>query len=272
MEKRPGPAELLTSLLKNNRYSLQELDHLFRLLSKRSHPDATGGNSSEEFIALRRVYETARIRLTASLEGTSFQAVPEGEHPPATPTDLQRAGMTDSFDPYRPIREAGYDNNLSDRGCLIVVLRAFFNMGLHNYKIRSMKGLQRRNTELLRAVLYWARRYDAKFTSLFAEYSRRSFQSMSTTWEIKNFNYAKRLFLDGVTGFFDFQKSGRKGTAEIAADKLTWCAYTLQKVIRQEHPMSPLAEWFIAELELPPALRPEQVLRRDFRSQTDKGL
>jgi len=130
-------------------------------------------------------------------------------------------------------------------------------MGLHNYKIRSMKGLKKRNVELLRAILYWARLYDPELASLFAAYSRHSFQSLSTTWEIKNFNYAKRLFLDGVTGFFDFQKSGRKGTAVVAADKLTWCSYTLRKVIRQEHPMAPLAEWFISELERPPALRPE---------------
>lgn len=280
MEKRPGPAELLTSLIKNNRYNLQELDHVFRLLSKRSHPDATGGDSSEEFIALRRVYEAARGRLTASAGGEAFQFFPSAEKTSAPSPASQ--GYSDSrpgagavpriFDPYGPIRDAGYDENLPERACLIVVLRTFFNLGLHNYKIRSMKSLRRRNAELLRAVFYWARRYDADFAALFAEYSRHSFQSLSTTWEIKNFNYAKRLFLDGVTGFFDFQKSGRPGTAKVAADKLTWCSYTLRKVIRQEHPMAPLAEWFIAELELPPSLRPTDARRQEFRSRTEKSL
>jgi hypothetical protein len=272
MEKRPGPAELLTSLLKNNRYSLQELDHLYRLLSKRSHPDATGGGSGEEFIALRRVYESARHRLDSYMfaEGVRSGDL-RGEFPSAgektADTSAERFVGASSgrapltFDPYGPIRDAGYNENLPARACLIVTLRSFFHMGLHNYKIRSMKGLQRRNAELLRAAVFWALRYDKEFASLFAEYSRTSLQSLSTTWEIKNFNYAKRLFLDGVTGFFDFQKSGRPGTAEVAAEKLTWCSYTLRKVIRREHPMAPLAEWFIAELELPPALRPEDTRR-----------
>ena len=112
-----------------------------------------------------------------------------------------------------------------------------------------------RNAEVLRTISYWGEIYDPRFLTIFTAYSSRTLQSLSTTWEIKNFNYAKRLFLEGVTGFFNYQVSGRSGTAEIARDKFTWCSYTLKKVVKESHPMDPMAEWFLRELDQPPELQ-----------------
>lgn len=263
MEKRPGPAELLLSLLRNNNYSLHELDHLFRLLSKRSHPDATGG-SGDEFIALRRIYEQARLNLARSATESGLQRTGQTARPFAqeaavpgglgsTPSAGARTADT-RFDPYTVVLEAGFDRSLSARGCLFLSLRSFFDRGLHNYRIRSMKGFKKRNSDLMRSILYWSRNYDPEFGRIFSSYSRHGLQSLSTTWEIKNFNYAKRLFLDGVHSFFAYQRTGRTGTAEVAREKMAWCSYTLQKVIKHSHPMAPLSEWFIEELELPPEL------------------
>ena len=254
MEKRPRPAELLSILLRQNRYSRQELDHLFRLLSKRSHPDATGG-SGEEFIELRRVYERARTRLgDTGPEFLNLKRQPLRRSDTAIRTGSRQEAAAAVFDPSRIIREEGYDESLSSRGCLFLSLKVFFNLGLYNHRVRSLRGLQRRNADILRTIDYWARIYDPAVAAIFNDYSGRTFQSLSTTWEIKNFNYAKRLFLDGVAGFFNYQVSGRTGTAEVARDKFTWCSYTLRKVIRNSHPMTPMAEWFLRELEAPPEL------------------
>ncbi len=276
MEKRPRPAELLSTLLRQNRYDRQELDHLFRLLSKRSHPDATGGNG-EDFIELRRIYERACARLGAAplndpspvevrsstVDEEVFSSSSQGPSGIRTsssswssPPGLSRGtGTKSGFDPSRIVREAGFDESLSSRGCLFLSLRAFFNLGMYNHRIRSLRGLQRRNAEILYTILYWGKIYSPRFVPVFTDYSSRTFQSLSTTWEIKNFNYAKRLFLDGVTGFFNYQVSGRTGTAEVARDKFTWCSYTLRKVIKDSHPMAPMAEWFLEELDSPPELR-----------------
>jgi len=258
MGKKPRPAELLSSLLKQNRYSGPELDHLFRLLSKRSHPDTAGG-SGDEFIQLRRIYESARSRMggnipdMASVPRSQFRRTGSSFISP----EVHTAERSSTFDPDRIIREAGYDETLSSRGCLFLSLRVFFNLGMYNYRIRSISGLQRRNAAVLDTILYWARIYNPGFADIFSAYCSLTVQSLSTTWEIKNFNYARRLFLDGVTGFFNYQVSGRTGTAEVAREKFTWCVYTLDKVIKDTHPMGPLAEWFTEELDAPPELKPQ---------------
>jgi len=223
MEKRPTPtpADLLRSLLSQNSYSLRELDHFYRLLSKRCHPDATGG-TGEEFIELRQVYEQ------------------------------ETASKQEPFDPRQLVREAGFDLRLPPRGCLYVGLQAFFSSGMYNYRIRAMHGLKRRNTTILRTIFHWSRLYDPDFAALFSAYSRHPLQSLSTTQQIKNFSYAKRLFLDGITGFFNYQHSGRSGTAAVSRDKFAWCSYTIRRVIKIDHPMAALAEWFSAELDKPP--------------------
>lgn len=232
MEKRPSPAALLQSLVQKNNYSLHELERFYRLLSKRCHPDATGSGTGDDFIELRKVYEEAAARLLVG----------------AQPQNPQ-------FDPLQLVRESGYDRRLPPRGCLYIGLQAFFSSGMHNYRIRAMDGLKRRNSTILRTIFHWSRLYGDDFTHLFSAYSRHTLQFLSTTWEIKNFNYAKRLFLDGVRGFFNYQHNGRRGTAEVARDKFSWCAYTLRRVLKIEHPMAPLAEWFAAELDKPPQFR-----------------
>ncbi len=251
MEKRPSPAELLRSLISQNNYSLRELDRFYRMLSKRCHPDATGRGSGDDFIELRKVYEEAAARIMVAAQNVqNVQSTPaaaqQGPDAPARPL---------RFDPLQLVREAGYDHRMPPRGCLYISLQAFFSSGMHNYRIRAMHGLKRRNTGILRSIFHWSRLYDADFTHLFSAYSRHTLQFLSTTWEIKNYNYAKQLFLDGVRGFFNYQHSGRKGTAEVARDKFSWCAYTLQRVIKIEHPMAPLAEWFAGELDKDPVFR-----------------
>lgn len=263
MEKRPTPtpADLLRSLLSQNSYSLRELDHFYRLLSKRCHPDATGG-TGEEFIELRQVYEqeTARLLVGAQTAPPLHQAS-EQPHPTSHQQhqSSNRPGQgpqkPEPFDPRQLVREAGFDLRLPPRGCLYVGLQAFFSSGMYNYRIRAMHGLKRRNTAIFRTIFHWSRLYDPDFAALFSAYSRYPLQSLSTTQQIKNFSYAKRLFLDGINGFFNYQHSGRSGTAEVTRDKFSWCAYTVRRVIKIDHPMAALAEWFSAELDKPPQFR-----------------
>ena len=254
MEKRvsPTPADLLRSLLSQNSYSLRELDHFYRLLSKRCHPDATGG-TGEEFIELRQVYEQETARLLVGGQTAAPQPPPQQHHASDQQGSHQQGPpKPEPFDPQQLVREAGFDLRLPPRGCLYVGLQAFFSSGMYNYRIRAMHGLKRRNTTILRTIFHWSRLYDPDFAALFSAYSRHPLQSLSTTQQIKNFSYAKRLFLDGITGFFNYQHSGRSGTAAVSRDKFAWCSYTIRRVIKIDHPMAALAEWFSAELDKPP--------------------
>ncbi|MCF7948086.1 MAG: hypothetical protein K9L57_06235 [Spirochaetaceae bacterium] len=267
MEKRPTPtpADLLRSLLSQNSYSLRELDHFYRLLSKRCHPDATGG-TGEEFIELRQVYEQETARLLVGAQAAApqpqHQSSDQSQHQSSDQPQANQQGSEqhetpepEPFDPRQLVREAGFDLRLPPRGCLYVGLQAFFSSGMYNYRIRAMHGLKRRNTTILRTIFHWSRLYDPDFAALFSAYSRHPLQSLSTTQQIKNFSYAKRLFLDGITGFFNYQHSGRSGTAAVSRDKFAWCSYTIRRVIKIDHPMAALAEWFSAEVDKPPQFR-----------------
>jgi len=257
MEKRPTPtpADLLRSLLSQNSYSLRELDHFYRLLSKRCHPDATGG-TGEEFIELRQVYEQETARLLVGGQTAAPQPPPQQHHASDQQGSHQQGPpKPEPFDPQQLVREAGFDLRLPPRGCLYVGLQAFFSSGMYNYRIRAMHGLKRRNTTILRTIFHWSRLYDPDFAALFSTYSRHPLQSLSSTQQIKNFSYAKRLFLDGITGFFNYQHSGRSGTAAVSLDKFAWCSYTIRRVIKIDHPMAALAEWFSTELDKPPQFR-----------------
>ena len=241
-----------------------ELDHLFRVLSKRLHPDLAGGNGSR-FIRLREMYEQAKRELRArtiavrtgdftedpsSAASDLFQRVYRssfnGSHP-------RSAGASQNFDPYFIVEEAGFGRDLDARGCLYLSLRRFYSLGLHNYRIRSMKGLKSRNAKVMRSIFHWSYIYDPAFPPIFAAYTRQHLQFLSTTWEVKNYNYARRLYSDGISGFFNYQYSGRRGTAEVAADKLSLSERILLRCVEEDHPLVSLSKWFADELRKKPA-------------------
>jgi hypothetical protein len=165
----------------------------------------------------------------------------------------RHASASQPFDPYFIVEEAGFTRDLDARGCLYLSLRRFYSLGLHNYRIRSMKGLKNRNAKVMRSIFHWSYVYDPAFPPIFAAYTRRHLQYLSTTWEVKNYNYARRLYSDGISGFFNYQYSGRRGTAEVAADKFSLAEKILLRCVGEEHPLVSLSTWFAAELQKKPA-------------------
>jgi hypothetical protein len=244
---------IIRKILDHGRYTEAELDRLFRALSKRTHPDL-GGGDGETFIRLRQAYETAKLRLRSPAD-QNVNGVPHGTAAAVRPGGTP-GGRPRPFDPHAIIAEAGYPEVRDPRGSLYIALRWFFSKGMQNYRIRSMKGLRKRNRLIVRTIFHWARSYHPGFVPIFAAYHRNRYQYLSTTWEIKNYHYAKRLFQDGVSGFFNYQFSGRKGTIEVARDKLDLSARILSRCVGTEHPLRQLCSWFVGEASKPPCFYP----------------
>ena len=236
----PSTKELIRRFVGGSVRDERELDHFFRVLSKRLHPDLAGGDGSR-FIRLRELYERAKRDLRAR---TIAMRTGENTH--------ENNSASQPFDPYFIVEEAGFSRDLEARGCLYLSLRRFYSLGLHNYRIRSMKGLKSRNAKVMRSIFHWSYVYDPEFPPIFAAYTRRHLQFLSTTWEVKNYNYARRLYSDGISGFFNYQYSGRRGTAEVAADKFSLAEKILLRCVGEEHPLVSLSKWFAAELRKKP--------------------
>jgi hypothetical protein len=264
MDTPQNAQQIIRKILDQGSYTEAELDRLFRVLSKQTHPDL-GGGDGEAFIRLREAYETAKYRLRgdpAAASGVTHGArTAAAGNRPATGAGGNGAAAAQQrspeprpvpFDPHAIIAEAGWPEVHDPRGSLYIALRWFFSMGMQNYRIRTMKSLRKRNRRIVRTIFHWARAYHPGFVPIFAAYHRNRIQYLSTTWEIKNYNYAKRLFLDGVSGFFNYQFSGRWGTIDVARDKLDLAGRILTRCLGRDHPLRQLCGWFLSEAGKPP--------------------
>jgi hypothetical protein len=245
--------QLIRRLLHTEVSDGRELDRIYRLLSKRLHPD-TGGGDGSRFVRLHDMYERSKSELRKreiALHrdrpmggGQDFQFGPAGER--------AGGGTVEPFDPYFIVLESGFGRELEPRGCLYLSLNRFFSLGLQNYRVRSMKSLKKRNSRVMKSIFHWSYIYDPVFPPIFAAYARQHLQFLSTTQDVKNYNFARRLFSDGISVFFTYQQSGRKGTLELAEDKFSLCERVLLRCVGETHPLLALVRWFAVELEKPP--------------------
>ncbi len=228
----------------------RELDRIYRLLSKRLHPD-TGGGDGSRFVRLHEMYERSKSELRRR-EIALRRSRPMGAGEKVSGITGAAGSAEEIFDPYFIVLESGFGRELEPRACLYLSLHRFFSLGLQNYRVRSMKSLKKRNSLVMRSIFHWGYIYDPAFPPVFAAYTRQHLQFLSTTRDVKNYNFARRLFSDGTSVFFTFQQSGRKGTFELAGDKLTLCERVLLRCVGETHPLVALVRWFAGELEKPP--------------------
>lgn len=224
-----GP-EIIKKLLSGGSCSAEELDHLYRHLSKQTHPDLTGSDG-EAFIRLRETYLKAREHLGAS---------PATGPPP--------------FDPFRVIREAGFEAVPAPRINLYIVLRRFFQTGLHLRKIRNNPAALRRAAEILQAIGFWAERYSPPAADIVNGYLDHGADFMNTTKQFKDYSFGRRLFIQGADLFFRYQANGKALTASLAKEKLNLSAVIIERSAGADHPTASFARWFLDELEKPPLM------------------
>ncbi|MBN2051690.1 MAG: hypothetical protein JW760_14665 [Spirochaetales bacterium] len=222
--------DIIRKILSTGTYSAEELDHLYRYLSKQTHPDLTGSDG-EAFIKLREIFLQVRAQ-------------------------AEEGRRTSVFNPLKIIREAGFPDNLPPRENLYAVLMRFFRSGLHHRKLRDNPSFFRRMEELLQALRYWSSIYSPPLITLVEEYLGQSTVYMSTTKQFKDFSFSRKLFLQGTDLFFRYQASGRDTARALAEEKLTLAVIIMEKTAGSAHPAVPFGRWFLKELDKPAVLLP----------------
>jgi hypothetical protein len=228
MQKQVSTAELIEKLLTTGKFSERELKRIYKVLCKSTHPDLTG-KDHEGFIKVQDVYQDALTRFR--------QDVHYGK---------------EDFDPYKVIYDTGFSGTLSPRACLYICLYRYNAHDLYSFKIRAKASLQERNTLIMRSVLYWAARYDQDFIKIFVDLNTNIFRNIKIIKTIRQYSLARRLFIQGMDLFFQYQEKGRPSSKKIAEEKLYKSIHLLCSINNQENPMVPLAEWLIGELTLEP--------------------
>jgi hypothetical protein len=228
MKSYASTAELIEKLLTTGKFSERELKRIYKVLCKSTHPDLTG-KDHEGFIKVQDVYQDALTRFR--------QDVHYGK---------------EDFDPYKVIYDTGFSGTLSPRACLYICLYRYNAHDLYSFKIRAKASLQERNTLIMRSVLYWAARYDQDFIKIFVDLNTNIFRNIKIIKTIRQYSLARRLFIQGMDLFFQYQEKGRLSSKKIAEEKLYKSIHLLCSINNQENPMVPLAEWLIGELTLEP--------------------
>lgn len=208
------------------RRSEAEIIRAYRRLCKETHPDLSGG-SGELFVAVQQAFREALARLDA------------------------RAGSPEGFDPYEVIRNEGYPEQLPPRECFLISLMRYSALGLYSYRVRRNPELQKRNTRVVRSVAYWARAYDRELLPVFQAFDETQLRPLSSTAEMQRYYRARRVLLDGLHAFSQYQRSGRLSTADVAADRLRKGIVGLERVAPGDRSLA-LARRLVPELDLPP--------------------
>lgn len=273
------PSEELLKKLEQDDLTDAELDHLYRTLSKQTHPDLTGSDGSA-FILLRERYLAMKAR------NQERQNDPAGVESDAyggrEPDDSTTAGWRDYgeprsatadaatvetgrstaesdaaalSDPLRVIRECGYHGDLTARQCLYVALNRYYALGMYTHRMR-VQGAGDRRIELVRAtIFYWAKRYDPSFIEVFRAYDQ-NYHVTVTDMSYRDRLFARRSFLAALDWFFRFQDRGRPGTGKVFSERAHWARAVLQR--RRFDPqavaMLRFLEWLIREYASPPVM------------------
>ena len=206
--------------------SESEIISAYRRLCKETHPDLSG-RSGELFVVVQQAFHEALARLDA------------------------RAGTPSGFDPYEVIRADGYPEQRPPRECFLISLMRYVALGLYSYRVRRNSELQKRNTRVVRSVEYWARAYDRELLPVFRAFDETQLRPLSSTAEMQRYYRARRVLLDGLHAFSQYQRSGRSITAEVAADRLRKGIAGLERVAPGDRSLG-LARRLIPELDLPP--------------------
>lgn len=139
---------LFDRLRRNPPGSGRELDRVYRRGMLALHPDRIGDDGAR-FIQFQEAFSNFRREWEAG----------------QTVHSLSRA-----VDPYRVLRDLGLSTELSPRSALFATLYRFRSLGLERWRIRTRPGLKRRNTAVIRTLLYWAYAYDVTLPTVLSEF------------------------------------------------------------------------------------------------------
>lgn len=206
---------------------------MYKRLVKTTHPDVQGGEQTA-FIQVQESFEQLRAEIRDR---------------------DNRAALTQSVDPFRVIRDVGFEGTPTDRQALYISLYRLRTLGVFRLRLRRRPELRKRNETAIKTVLYWGYQYDESFVPPFAELMRQYGNFPFTDQTAKLFFLAKRILMKGLDWTVQYQDNGRPGTRKIAAESLAYVAVLARghETKREFAALLSFAEWLLRELELEPA-------------------
>jgi hypothetical protein len=225
---------LFAALRSNPPGDESELDRVYRRGMGTFHPDRVGDDGSlcirfqEDFATYRLAWEERRT--AARLEA--------------------------SVDPYALLRDLGLSTDLSVRSALFATLYRFHTLGLDRWRTRTRTGMQRRNAEVIRTLLYWAHSYDPATARTLADFLLQpaSFGMGERTGQL--YFMIRRMLFRGLDLLIRYQDLQRPATRDIAADTVRYALRIFPPGDASESRpyrfARGMAEWILAELAASP--------------------
>lgn len=220
---------ILKELIKSRNFSEKEAKRVFRKLSKLTHPDITKKNSSEDFINLKMELEEA---LAVIKNPTLVENILKSE---------------DSF-------LFDEENEVNLRVNLYRWLEIYISLGIYSQKIRLKKELKERNEKIISSIINLSKLYDEEFAELFEEFNSNYFQPFDEWFEERELRNARKLLINGIRKFLDYENTGNLLTLRTATSYFNDAYYEYSLKSKSEYHKSTLRmiSWFLKELSKPP--------------------
>ena len=220
---------ILKELKLSKNFTEKEAKRVFRRFSKLIHPDITKLDTNEEFINLRKEYEEALvvIKNPIVLENILKEEIEEKPGP-------------------ENVREEIYK-----------MLSVYITLGIYSQKIRIKKDLKERNERIIEKIVQFGWVYDPEFARLFDNFNAFYCQPFDEWYEERQLKNAKKLFINGLRSFLDYQRSGNLMTYRMAMSYLNDAHYEYTYRARSDYHKNilKLIEWFLVELSKPPLIK-----------------
>lgn len=198
-ESRLEDNRIIRYLRDENVFTEERVRHAYRMLSKQTHPDITGKDSSD-FIRLREEYERV-------LEGIDSLARYFSVEVSASPA---------------------YDEKYC-RLMFYLSLKRYMTVGLYSVKLRIRESVRQRNRIILEDVVKRAQDYDPSFIPLFLNYNRNLLRRFSLWYSSsgrRNKN-GRNYFIKGINFFLDYELRGSREMLNITTSYLKDAVYEL---------------------------------------------
>jgi len=217
---------ILNELMKNKIFSEKEAKKIFRKFSKLTHPDLTKKETSKDFIDLKNELDEALAVIN---------------NPFILSNLVKEENILCAETPPTNIRENLYR-----------YLDIYLSRGLYLQKIR-IKDLKKNET-LISKIIEIGKIYDKDFASLFENFNNFYFQPFEEWYEERQLKNAKKLFINGVRKFLDYQKNGNILNLRMAKSYFNDAHYEYLNKSKADYNSNiiRLIEWFQIELQKPP--------------------
>ncbi|MFQ3620763.1 MAG: hypothetical protein SNJ78_07440 [Spirochaetales bacterium] len=220
--------EAIEKLLSQGKYSQKDLVSIYRFLCKNTHPDIRK-DGGELFLRVRQVYEEALEKIKNRQKNSTPSPYP--------------AFNPGTFTPFLDKPEVE-----TPRGYLFSALRLYFLLGLYSSKVRKAQAKAERYQVVMQAVQYWAEQYSYSFAQVFQSFNNQVFQSITDLRKLKQYAYAKRLFVNGAELFLHYQETGREISRKLASEKLSTALVLLERLALDD-PTEGFARFLLVEIE-----------------------